>query len=82
MENNNEQVNVVGGFQGQNGFQRKYDHFSDTYNPGWRVHPNFSYGWNQQVVGPNTKYQPSSGILPTKATTTLSTSTDFGANIG
>ena len=29
-ESNNEQVNVVEGFQGQNGFQRKYDLFSNT----------------------------------------------------
>ena len=52
-EGKNEQVNVVGGFQGQNGFQRKYDPFSNTYNPGWRNHPNFSYGGNQQAIGPN-----------------------------
>ena len=53
-ENNNEQVNVVGGFQGQNEFQRKYDPFSNTYNLGWRDHPDFSCGGNQQAVGPNT----------------------------
>ena len=29
-----EQANTVGGFQGQQGFQRKYDPFSNTYNPG------------------------------------------------
>ena len=52
-EGNNEQVNVVGIFQDQNGFQRKYDPFSNTYNSGWRDHPNFSYGWNQEIVGPN-----------------------------
>ena len=33
-ESNNEQVNAMGGFQGQNGFQRKYDPFSNTYNLG------------------------------------------------
>jgi hypothetical protein len=38
-----EQVNVVGGFQkGQQ--QRNYNPYSNTYNPGWRDHPNFSYG--------------------------------------
>ncbi|GJW62742.1 uncharacterized protein Tco_0112077, partial [Tanacetum coccineum] len=37
-----EQMNVVGGFPGPP--QRKYDPFSNTYNPGWRDHPNFSYG--------------------------------------
>ena len=33
-EGSNEKVNVMRGFQGQNGFQRKYDPFSNTYNPG------------------------------------------------
>ncbi|KAJ9189873.1 hypothetical protein P3X46_001124 [Hevea brasiliensis] len=28
--------------------QRRYDPFSNTYNPGWQDHPNFSYG-NQPV---------------------------------
>ena len=52
-EGNNEQVNAVGGFQGQNGFQRKYYPFFNTYNLGWRDRPNFSYGGIQQAVGPN-----------------------------
>ena len=43
-EGNSEKVNAIGGFQGQLGFQRKYDPFSNIYNPGWRDHPNFSYG--------------------------------------
>ncbi|GJS83976.1 uncharacterized protein Tco_0750517 [Tanacetum coccineum] len=37
-----EQMNAVGGFPGPP--QRKYDPFSNTYNPRWRDHPNFSYG--------------------------------------
>ncbi|KAH6821984.1 hypothetical protein C2S53_005674 [Perilla frutescens var. hirtella] len=38
-------VNVVGtgNFHG-----RKYDPYSNSYNPGWRYHPNFGYG-NQQT---------------------------------
>ena len=52
-EGSGEQLNVVGGFQGQNGFQRQYDPFSNMYNPGWRDHLNFSYGGNQQEVEPN-----------------------------
>ncbi|XP_031108716.1 uncharacterized protein LOC116013208 [Ipomoea triloba] len=36
-----EQANAVGGFPGQP--QRNYDPYSNTYNPGWRDHPNFSY---------------------------------------
>lgn len=31
---------MVGGFPGQ----RKYDPHSNIYNPGWRDHPNLSYG--------------------------------------
>ena len=37
---------MAGGFPGQP--QRKYDPYSSTYNPGWRDHPNLSYG-NPQV---------------------------------
>jgi hypothetical protein len=38
-----EQVHAVDGrFNGQP--QRKYDPFSNTYNPGWRDHPNLRYG--------------------------------------
>ncbi|XP_019178826.1 PREDICTED: uncharacterized protein LOC109173960 [Ipomoea nil] len=39
--NSCEGVNAVGGFPGQP--QRNYDPYSNTYNPGWRDHPNFSY---------------------------------------
>ncbi|XP_019155105.1 PREDICTED: uncharacterized protein LOC109151969 [Ipomoea nil] len=39
--NSCEDVNAVGGFPGQP--QRNYDPYSNTYNPGWRDHPNFSY---------------------------------------
>ena len=42
QEDNNEQVNVVGGFPVQP--QRKYDPYANTYNPGWRDHPNLQYG--------------------------------------
>ncbi|KAK4400819.1 hypothetical protein Sango_1188000 [Sesamum angolense] len=34
------------GFPGQQ--QRKYDPFSNTYNPGWKDHPNLSYGAQSQ----------------------------------
>jgi len=38
-----EQVHAVdGGFNWQP--QRKYDPFSNTFNPGWRDYPNLSYG--------------------------------------
>jgi hypothetical protein len=35
-------VNAIGGFPGPP--QRKYDPYSNTYNPEWKDHPNFSYG--------------------------------------
>ena len=41
--------NSVGGFQGQQ--RSKYDPYSNTYNTGWRDHPNFSYSGNQQPFG-------------------------------
>ncbi|XP_073137123.1 uncharacterized protein [Henckelia pumila] len=36
-----EQVNAAGGFLGPP--QQKYDPYSNTYNPGWRDHPNLRY---------------------------------------
>ncbi|KAL0439627.1 UNVERIFIED_CONTAM: hypothetical protein Slati_2445700 [Sesamum latifolium] len=40
-EESTENADAVGGFFGQ---QRRYDPFSNTYNPGWRDHPNLRYG--------------------------------------
>ncbi|KAH9781383.1 Flavone 3'-O-methyltransferase 1 [Citrus sinensis] len=37
-----EQANAVGGFPGMP--QMRYDPYAQTYNPGWKDHPNFSYG--------------------------------------
>ena len=39
QKDTNEHVHAMGGYQKQ---QRKYDPYSNTYNPGWRDHPNFS----------------------------------------
>ena len=49
-------MNAAAGFTGQP--QRKYDPYSSTYNPGWRDHPNLSYG-NPQVNQPATQNHPS-----------------------
>ncbi|PIN19322.1 hypothetical protein CDL12_08003 [Handroanthus impetiginosus] len=38
QEDSYEHANAVGGFPGPS--QRKYDPYSNTYNPGWRDHPN------------------------------------------
>ncbi|XP_027096167.1 uncharacterized protein [Coffea arabica] len=41
QEEGAEQVNMAGGVPAP---RRQYDPYSNTYNPGWRDHPNFSYG--------------------------------------
>ncbi|KAL0438824.1 UNVERIFIED_CONTAM: hypothetical protein Slati_2365400 [Sesamum latifolium] len=40
-----EHAEAIEGFSGQ---QRRYNPFSNTYNPGWRDHPNLSYGAQNQ----------------------------------
>ncbi|XP_073129708.1 uncharacterized protein [Henckelia pumila] len=42
QEGSAEQVNAAGGFPGPP--QQKYDPYSNTYNPGWRDHPNLRFG--------------------------------------
>ncbi|XP_027152472.1 uncharacterized protein LOC113752560 [Coffea eugenioides] len=41
QEDEAEQVNMAGGVPTP---RKPYDPYSSTYNPGWRDHPNFSYG--------------------------------------
>ncbi|KAK8544378.1 hypothetical protein V6N13_056160 [Hibiscus sabdariffa] len=48
-----ENVNAIGNFPGPP--QRPYNPYSNTYNPGWRDHPNLSYAPNQRS---NPTYQP------------------------
>ncbi|XP_027172203.1 uncharacterized protein LOC113771849 [Coffea eugenioides] len=50
QENGAEQVNMAGGVPAP---RRQYDPYSNTYNPGWRDHPNLSYGNRQQGSFPN-----------------------------
>nr|XP_027093873.1 uncharacterized protein LOC113714290 [Coffea arabica] len=45
QENGVEQVNMAGGVPAP---RRQYDPYSNTYNPGWRDHPNLSYGSRPQ----------------------------------
>ena len=46
-DSNLEQVNFVGNqFQGKQG----NNPFSNTYNPGWRNHPKFSWNNNNNLV--------------------------------
>ena len=51
MEDGNiEQANYVGNqFQGR----QANNPYSNTYNPGWRNHPNFSWSSNNNMVAPN-----------------------------
>ncbi|XP_027155143.1 uncharacterized protein LOC113755303, partial [Coffea eugenioides] len=50
QEDGAEQVNMAGGVPAP---RRQYDPYSNTYNPGWRDHPNLSYGNRQQNAFPN-----------------------------
>ena len=50
MKGNLEKANVMGVFQGQ---PRRYDPFFNTFNPGWKDHPNFSYAGNHYITAPN-----------------------------
>ncbi|XP_020555064.1 uncharacterized protein LOC105178691 [Sesamum indicum] len=63
QESTTEHADAVGGFAGQQ--QRRYDPFSKTYNPGWRDHPNLSYG-NQHFQKP--QYRPPPQPNPTPST--------------
>ncbi|XP_071920785.1 uncharacterized protein [Coffea arabica] len=50
QEDGAEQVNMAGGVPAP---RWQYDPYSNTYNPGWRDHPNLSYGNRQQGSFPN-----------------------------
>ncbi|XP_073153240.1 uncharacterized protein [Henckelia pumila] len=56
QDGSTEQVNAAGGFPGPP--QWNYDPYSDTYNSGWRDHPNLRYG-NLPVNQPAPHVQPS-----------------------
>ncbi|XP_071920027.1 uncharacterized protein [Coffea arabica] len=45
QEETAEQVNMAGHAPAP---RKQYDPYSSTYNPGWRDHPNLSYGGNRQ----------------------------------
>ena len=61
-----EQANALGGFQGKQNFQGaprpRYDPYSNTYNPGWRNHPNFSSTNNSNQVAPSIPYNKPFGF--------------------
>ncbi|XP_052490796.1 uncharacterized protein LOC128043039 [Gossypium raimondii] len=68
-ENSTAHVDAVRGFLGPP--QRRYDPFSNTYNHGWKDHPNLNYGANPRY---NPSYQPrplKPPQLPPKPSTSL-----------
>ncbi|CAL8998313.1 unnamed protein product [Prunus brigantina] len=54
-----ESANAIG-YQGQT--QPRYDPFSNTYNPGWRDHPNFKWREPQQTQQQGRYRQPPPGF--------------------
>ncbi|XP_040971389.1 uncharacterized protein [Gossypium hirsutum] len=49
-DNSTAHIDAIGGFPGPP--QRHYDPFSNTYNPGWKDHPNLNYGAHAQYNPP------------------------------
>ncbi|KAK8544435.1 hypothetical protein V6N13_056215 [Hibiscus sabdariffa] len=58
-----ETVNAIGNFPGPP--QKPYNPYSNTYNPGWRDHPNLSYAPNPK---PNFQPRPPQYQPPNKST--------------
>ena len=48
--------------------QRNYDPYSNSYNQGWRDHPNFSYGNNQNRFQHPFQPQPRPPVPPNSNT--------------
>ncbi|XP_054807358.1 uncharacterized protein LOC129309679 [Prosopis cineraria] len=59
---------------------QKYDPFSNTYNPGWRDHPNFRYGGSQQQQY-NATGQNSQPMQPMRQSTPISGSKNDGPSL-
>ena len=57
QQDSTQEANAVGGFPGQP--QRNYDPYSNHYNHGWRDHPNFKWGGNNDQA-----QQPQQGGRP------------------
>ncbi|XP_027157534.1 uncharacterized protein LOC113759168, partial [Coffea eugenioides] len=55
QDDSTEQANAVG-FPGPP--QRRYDPYANTYNPGWRDHPNFNYAVRPPGFSHQSQYQP------------------------
>ncbi|CAH9067015.1 unnamed protein product [Cuscuta epithymum] len=66
QEDTTEHVNALG-FQSHQ--QRRYDPFSNSYNPGLRDHPNLRYGNPQQANPPSQSSMSTEDMIRTLATT-------------
>ncbi|XP_042426141.1 uncharacterized protein LOC122014008 [Zingiber officinale] len=62
-----EQCDAITGYN-----QRKNNPYSNTYNPGWRNHPNFSYRNNQDQGPAHQTYQPGQQTHQQQQSTQLS----------
>ncbi|KAL0416188.1 UNVERIFIED_CONTAM: Transposon Ty3-G Gag-Pol polyprotein [Sesamum latifolium] len=69
-----EHADTIGGFFEQ---QQRYDPFSNTYNPGWKDHPNLRYGNQSQNFQkpPPPQTNPNSGMSLEDMMKTLITNT-------
>ena len=56
FNNNQEQLNVV--------FQRQNNPYGQTYNPGWKNHPNFSWSQNNYQGNQQFATRPAQGQFP------------------
>ena len=68
-----EQANFISNFNRQ-----QHNPYSNTYNPGWRNHPNFSWGNNQHNPKPPPGFQPPQEKKPSleEIVTQLATTTN------
>ncbi|CAH9105229.1 unnamed protein product [Cuscuta epithymum] len=73
VQGKTEEANAMG-FPGSS--QRRFDPFSNTYNPGWKSHPNLSYGNNNNsAFQSQPQHMPGPGSSQSGAPNQNSTST-------
>ncbi|KAG8642533.1 hypothetical protein MANES_12G095501v8 [Manihot esculenta] len=90
LQEDHHQVNAIGRYNNQ----PRYDPYSNTYNPGWKDHPNFSYGKsnsdqnyqsyqrNQAQPAPSTPNQNLEKIMQTMMETMVSTMQGVRQDLG
>ncbi|KAG8655769.1 hypothetical protein MANES_04G064966v8 [Manihot esculenta] len=90
LQEDHQQANAIGRYNNQ----PRYDPYSTTYNPGWKDHPNFSYGKsnsdqnyqsyqrNQAQPAPSTPNQNLEKIMQTMMETMVSTMQGVRQDLG